>query len=78
MAGDPVAALLLLAMGFDSLSMNASAISRVRFALRHITRKMASKLLQEVLSMEGPLGIRCHVERALEQAGLGQLVRVGR
>lgn len=78
MAGDPAAAILLLAMGFDSFSMNASSIGRIRWVVRHFTKKRAAKLLQEVLSMESAVMIRCHMELALERAGLGNLIRAGR
>lgn len=78
LAGDPVAAMILLAMGFDSLSMNASSVSRVRWVIRHITKKAALKLLHEVLAMESAVMVRCHLELALERAGMGNLIRVGR
>jgi len=78
MAGDPVAVMLLLAIGFDSLSMNASSVGRVRWVIRHMTKKKAAKLLHEVLSMESSVMIRCHMELALERAGLGHLIRAGR
>jgi phosphotransferase system enzyme I (PtsP) len=78
MAGDPVAIILLLAMGFDSLSMNASSVGRVRWVIRHFTKKKAAKLLHEVLSMESAVMVRCHMELALDRAGLGKLIRVGR
>jgi phosphotransferase system enzyme I (PtsP) len=77
-ASDPVAVMLLVAIGFDSLSMNASSLSRIKYVIRHFTKKRASKLLQEVLSMESAVMIRCHMELALEKAGLGNLIRVGR
>ena len=78
MASDPVAIPLLLAIGFDSLSMNASSIGRVRWIIRQFTYKKAAKLLQEVLTMESAAIIRCHMELALERAGLGNLIRAGR
>lgn len=78
MAGDPVAVMLLLAIGFDSFSMNAASINRVRWIVRSITKKKAAKLLQEVLAMESAVMIRCHMELALERAGLGNLIRAGR
>lgn len=78
MAGDPAAVMLLIAMGFDSLSMNASSIARVRWIIRHVTKKKAAKILHEVLSMESAVMIRCHMELALERAGLGNLIRAGR
>jgi phosphotransferase system, enzyme I, PtsP len=77
-AGDPVATLLLSAMGFDSLSMSAPSVGRVRWVIRHFTQKKAAQLLQEVLSMESAVMIRCHMELALERAGLGNLIRAGR
>jgi phosphotransferase system enzyme I (PtsP) len=78
MAGDPVAVLLLAAMGFDSLSMSASSLSRMKWVISQFTLKKACKLLQEVLSMESPVMIRCHMELALEQVGLGGLIRAGK
>lgn len=78
LASDPVAVMLLVAIGFDSLSMNASSLSRIKYVIREFTKKSASKLLQEVLSMESAVMIRCHMELALEKAGLGNLVRAGR
>lgn len=78
MAGDPAAVLLLIAMGFDSLSMNARSLSRMKWVVRHFTIKNAFKLLQEVLNMDSSVMIRCHMELALEQAGLGGLIRAPR
>lgn len=78
MASDPAAVVLLLAMGFDTLSMNATAVGRVRWIIRHMTKKKAAKLLHEVLAMESAVMIRCHMELALERAGLGNLIRAGR
>ena len=78
MAGDPAAIMLLLAMGFDSFSMNASSVNRIRWIIRHVTHKKCAKLLQEVLGIESSVMIRCHMELALERAGLGNLIRAGR
>jgi phosphotransferase system enzyme I (PtsP) len=78
LAGDPVAVMLLLAIGFDSLSMNASSVGRVRWIIRHVTQKKSARLLHEILSMESAVMIRCHMELALERAGLGNLIRAGR
>ncbi len=78
MAGDPAAVLLLVAMGFDSLSMSASSIARMKWVIRQFTMRKAKKLLQEILSMESAVTIRCHMELALEQVGLGGLIRAGK
>jgi phosphotransferase system enzyme I (PtsP) len=78
MAGDPAAVILLLAMGFDSFSMSASSLSRMKWVVRQFTLKKAAELLQDVLSMENAVMIRCHLELALDRAGLGGLIRAGR
>jgi len=78
LASDPAAVLLLLAMGFDSLSMSPSSIGRMKWIIRHFTQKKAAKLLQEVLALESATLIRSHMESALVRAGLGNLIRVGR
>ena len=41
MAGDPAAAILLMAMGFDSLSMNATNLPKVRWMLRQVSLSRA-------------------------------------
>lgn len=78
LAADPAACLLLVAIGFDSLSMNAPAIHRVRYAIRHFSQKKMAQLLQEVLTMESASMIRSHIKLALETAGLNNLTRMGR
>jgi phosphotransferase system enzyme I (PtsP) len=78
MAGDPAAVILLVAMGFDSLSMSASSLGRMKWVIRQFTYEKACKLLQDVLAMENAVMIRCHLELALEREGLGGLVRAGR
>lgn len=78
MAGDPVAAILLIGMGVDSLSMSASSLPRVKWAIRSITRKKAQALLGEVLQMEEPQQVRKRLEQALEEVGLGGLIRAGK
>ncbi len=78
MASDPVSIILLLAMGFDTLSMSASRVPRMKWVIRKFTMARAIKLLEEVLLMDDPVEIRCHLELALEEAGLGGLIRAGK
>jgi phosphotransferase system enzyme I (PtsP) len=77
MAADPLAVILLLAMGFDSLSMSAMRLPRVKWVIRQFSMEQAKELLEEVLVMDDPAEIRCHMELALEKAGLGGLIRAG-
>ncbi len=76
MAGDPAAAILLLGMGIDSLSMSMVSLPRVKWVLRSFTYVRARSLLDEVLQLENAHAIRRHLNMALEQAGLGSLIRV--
>lgn len=78
MAGDPMAVLLLIAMGFDSLSMSAPSLARIKWVIHQFTMQKAYQLLKEVLAMESTVMIRGHMELALEQAGLGGLLRAGK
>ncbi|QTS83631.1 phosphoenolpyruvate--protein phosphotransferase [Coxiella endosymbiont of Amblyomma nuttalli] len=78
MAGDPLAVVLLLAMGFDTLSMSARILPRIKWVIRNFSMKKAKELLKEMLKMDDPKDIRLHLENALEEAGLGGLIRAGR
>ena len=78
MAGNPVAVVLLMAMGFDALSMSANNLLRVKWVIRTFSMRKAKKLLKEALSMENVAHIRKLLERALIEAGLGGLVRPGK
>lgn len=78
MAGDPRAALVLLALGVDSLSMSASSLLRVKWALRCFTRAKAQELFDDVMKLENASQIRFYLTNALIDAGLGGLVRAGK
>jgi len=78
MAGDPAAALLLLGMGMDSLSMSASSLPRVRWAIRSVNQSLCRDLLEKALRMENATSVREMMEVALQEAGLGGLIRAGK
>ncbi len=78
MAGDPLAVVLLLAMGFDTLSMNARILPRVKWVIRNFSLEKARELLEKALKMDDAKDIRLHMENALEEVGLGSLIRAGR
>lgn len=75
LASDPLAVVLLVAMGFDTLSMSAPNLSRVKMVLKHFTLQQARELLTEVLKMEEPLAVRLFMENALNKAGLANMIR---
>lgn len=78
MASDPLAVILLMAMGFDTLSMNSSSLPRVKWVIRHFSMAFARKVLADVLEFEHPAEIRLYLQRALEEHGLGDLIRMGK
>ena len=51
MAGDPLTLILLIGMGFDSLSMNAVSLPRVKKILRSVTREQAESLVKRALAL---------------------------
>ena len=75
LAGDPGAAILLMAMGFDVLSMNATNLPKVKSVIRGITFDRAKQLLAEVMSMSNGDQIRDHIARELRDTGLTRLIR---
>lgn len=78
MAGDPASAILLLGLGVEGLSMSVSSLLRVKWVIRSFTRQQAAALLEETLTLENPADVRRRLNRALEEAGLGGLVRAGK
>ncbi len=78
MAGDPAAAILLFAMGMDSLSMSVSSILRVKWVIRSITKSRAEDLLDKAFLMDNPSEIRALLNNAIEEVGLGSLLRAGK
>ena len=78
MASDPLAVILLLAMGFDTLSMNSSSLPRIKWVIRNTSIASARKILSDVMELEHPAEIRMHLQKALEEQGLGNLIRAGK
>ena len=74
MAGDPAAAVLLLAMGFDSLSMNATNLPKVKWLLRQIKLSDAKALLDEVIELDNPHLVLSTLHLALRGMGLGKVL----
>lgn len=74
LAGDPMGAVLLLAMGFDALSMNATSIPKVKSVLRGISMHWAQELLAEVVQYESAPIISATLQLALEKAGFARIV----
>ncbi|SEI45453.1 phosphotransferase system, enzyme I, PtsP [Allopseudospirillum japonicum] len=75
LAGDPAGALLLLAMGYDALSMNAPNLAKVKRALRQVHLAQVQALLADVLTLDTAQQVYAHVERFMHDVGLNPLLR---
>ena len=78
MAGDPAAALLLMAMGIDSLSMNLGSLLKVKWMIRSVGYAEAQALLTEVIDLDTATAIRERTNIFLDQHELSGLLRVGK
>ena len=74
LAGNPMGAVLLMAMGYDCLSMNATNLPKVKSIIRGISREWADNLLSEVIGMESGDVIASTMQLMLEKAGFGRII----
>ena len=78
MAGDPGAAVLLMAMGYDVLSMNATTLLKVKSVIRSMSMEAAQDLLDQAMHLDDAQMIRSAVDLALYNAGVDRLLRSSR
>ena len=74
LAGEPEGAVLLLAMGYDILSMNATSLPKVKKALRNVRIAEAQELLSEVMEMEEASQVRQRLEQFLAAHGMEKFI----
>jgi len=74
LAGDPAGALLLMAMGFNTLSMNAPSLPKVRAAIRRVTLVDAKQLLDEIMLLDTPALVHAHLDARMEAWELSHLM----
>lgn len=75
LASDPGGALLLMAMGYDVLSMNPTNLPRIKSAIRSVSLKQAKNLLKRVMCMYDADQIQNCINDSLEQMGLSHLLQ---
>lgn len=74
MAGDPAAAVLLMAMGFDTLSMNATNLPKVKWMLRQVSMSKSKELLAQLMKIDNPQVIHSSLQLALKNQGLSRMI----
>ncbi|WP_075184826.1 phosphoenolpyruvate--protein phosphotransferase [Teredinibacter haidensis] len=75
LAGDPAAALLLMAMGYDVLSMSATSLLKVKSVIRSVSLQQAETLLEEVMILPDTESVNRCIDAALRQTGLSRIIR---
>ncbi|MFT7224403.1 MAG: phosphotransferase system enzyme I (PtsP) [Cellvibrionaceae bacterium] len=70
MAGDPSAAILLMAMGYDAFSMSSTNLPKVKSVIRSITLEQAKKLLESVMKLNNAESIATHLRSELKGLGI--------
>ncbi len=73
-AGTPEGAVLLMAMGYHVLSMNATHLPKVKWVIRQIKRTDARRMLAKVLRMNTSEEVRAYMHQQLTDAGLGRVL----
>ena len=74
LAGTAIGAILLVGMGYDVLSMNATSLPRIKWVLRHISLRRARLMLSKVLRMHDSETIIEFMQGELLKAGLERVV----
>jgi phosphotransferase system enzyme I (PtsP) len=77
LAGEPAGALILLAMGYRKLSMNAHSLRKINWVIRNVSVAELDTVRDTVLAADGPEEVKAIIDLYLEQKGLGGLVRAG-
>jgi len=67
MASDPAVALLLLGLGFDSVSVAPHFVPEIKFAVRHSSHADLVRLAERVLAQATASGVRAELEEARRQ-----------
>lgn len=74
LAGTPVGAILLVAMGYDVLSMNAINLPRIKWVVRNVTLAQSKQWLAATLKMADAEEIQVYMRQQLLEAGLDRVV----
>jgi len=74
LAGNPIGAVLLMAMGYQVLSMNETNLPKVKWLIRNIKRSDARRMLARVLRMDTAEEVQAFMHRQLDEAGLSRVL----
>lgn len=75
MAGDPMGAILLMAMGYDVLSMSSTSLPKVKAVIRNISMQQAQAMLNEVMTLSHAEAVTQTMTRLMREANIERLIR---
>ncbi|MDF2155449.1 phosphoenolpyruvate--protein phosphotransferase [Vibrio sp. CAU 1672] len=78
LAGDPFGALLLLGLGYTSLSMNTSNVAKVKYLIRHSKQQELEQLAAQAMSKSYGQEIHQMMHDFFIQQGFAGFVRAGK
>jgi len=71
LANEATGALLLMAMGYENLSMSAHSLAKVKWAIRHVKFQELKSILAEVLSLSNTANVHSYMHEQFVKLGLG-------
>jgi len=75
LAGDPLGAVLLIGLGYRTLSMSAANLLRVKAVLRQLSIAEMTALALRVSELADPASVQQELQRALQRPSLERLLR---
>lgn len=78
LAGDPIGALLLVGLGYDTLSMNTSNVAKVKYLLRQTSQQELNLLADKALMQPYGETIYNQMRDYFEDKGLAGFIRAGK
>lgn len=75
MAGDPMGAILLMAMGYDVLSMSSTSLPKVKAVIRNLSMVQAQDMLDQVIHLAHSDAVTQTMTRLMREANIERLVR---
>lgn len=75
MAGNPMGAILLMAMGYDVLSMSATGLPKAKAVIRNISLEQAQFMLAKVIDLPHADAVVQTMNRLMREANIERLVR---
>ncbi len=77
LAGEPAGALILVAMGYRKLSMNAHSLRKINWVLRNISIKDAKDMSEKLLLQDTTEQVILILNDYLEAKNLGRVIKAG-